>query len=185
MLDCRPREIDAADMQLMILRHAKAEKAAPGVRDRDRKLDGRGQSDAAMIAAYMVRHDLQPRRILVSAAQRTRETWQCMAEAFAAVPVAYEDRLYESGSEQILAVIRELGRAAPTLLVIGHNPGLYDTARLLIAPSSREADVLDDGLPTAGLVVVDFAGDDWRKLALRSGRLGRFVTPRRIKDAKD
>ena len=169
-------------MQLMLLRHAKAEKAVPGLRDRDRKLNARGQGDAAMIAAFMVRHDLQPRRVLVSSAQRTRETWDCMAEAFAAAPVAYEDRLYESGPEAILAVIRELGRSAPALLVIGHNPSLYDTARLLLAaPEVRQ---LDDGLPTAGLVVIDFAGQGWRKLALRSGKLARFVTPRFIKDAK-
>ena len=87
----------------MLLRHAKAEKAAPGVRDRDRRLNARGQGDPAMIAAYMVRHDLQPQRILVSSAQRTRETWGCMAEAFAALPVAYDDRLYESGPAAILA----------------------------------------------------------------------------------
>jgi phosphohistidine phosphatase len=184
MLDCRPREIDAADMQLMLLRHAKAEKAAPGMRDRDRRLNGRGQGDAGLIAAYMVRHDLQPRRILASSAQRTRETWGCMAEAFAATPVGYEDRLYESGPESILAVIRELGRSASMLLVIGHNPGLHDTARLLLAPPAREARQLDDGLPTAGLVVIDFPGEDWRKLALRSGRLARFVTPRLINEAK-
>jgi phosphohistidine phosphatase len=184
MLDCHPREIDAADMQLMLLRHAKAEKAAPGMRDRDRRLNARGRGDAAMIAAYMVRHDLQPRRVLVSSAQRTRETWACMAEAFAAAPVAYEDRLYESGPEPVLAVIRELGRSAPTLLVIGHNPGLHDTARLLVAPTTREARQIEDGLPTAGLVVIDFPGQDWRKLALRSGRLARFVTPRLIKEAK-
>jgi phosphohistidine phosphatase len=184
MLDCRPREIDAADMQLMLLRHAKAEKAAPGMRDRDRRLNARGQNDAAMIAAYMVQQDLQPRRILVSSSQRTRETWQCMAEAFAPAPIAYEDRLYESGPEPILEVIRELGGSAPLLLVIGHNPGLYDTARLLIAHPAREAPELDDGLPTAGLVVIDFAGQGWLQLALRSGKLALFVTPRLIKDAK-
>src|SRR5579862_7892583 len=152
-------------MRLMLLRHAKAEKAAPGVRDRDRRLNARGQGDAALIAAHMVRHELQPSRVLVSSAQRTRETWGCMAQAFAAAPIAYEDRLYESGPETVLAVIRELGRSAPLLLVIGHNPGLYDTALLLLAPSARKARALDEGLPTAGLVVLDFAGEDWRKLA--------------------
>jgi phosphohistidine phosphatase len=184
MLDCRPREIDAADMRLMLLRHAKAEKASPGLRDRDRKLDARGQADAAMIADYMVKHDLEPRRIIVSSAQRTRETWQCMAKAFAAPPVAYEDRLYENGPDSIMTVIRELGRSAATLLVIGHNPGLHDTARQLVAPSSRGGHRLDDGLPTAGLVVIDLAGQDWSKLALRGGRLERFVTPRQIKDGE-
>jgi len=33
--------------------------------------------------------------------------------------------------------------------------------------------------------VIDFAEDDWRKLAARSGRLKGFVTPGRLKAAKD
>jgi phosphohistidine phosphatase len=70
------------------------------------------------------------------------------------------------------------------LLVIGHNPGMHDTAGLLMAPSARAVGQLDDGLPTAGLLAIDFAGRDWRKLALRSGRLASFVTPRLIKEAK-
>jgi phosphohistidine phosphatase len=171
-------------MQLMLLRHAKAEKGPPGMRDRDRKLTARGQRDAAKIADYMVRHDLRPDRILVSGAARTRETWQCMEWAFAATPVAYEDRLYESGPDAILAVIRELGRSAPVLLAIGHNPGLHDTARLLVAATPGGARELEDGLPTSGLVVIDFAGKSWRRLALRSGRIERFITPRLIKAGK-
>ena len=185
MLSCGAEEIDAAVMRLMLLRHAKSEKAEPGMRDRDRRLSVRGQADAAMIADYMAGHALRPDRVVVSSAERTRETWQRMATAFPASPVEYEDRLYESGTEAILGVIREIGRSASPLLVIGHNPGLHDTARQLIAPGTREAHRLDEGLPTCGLVVIDFARKDWQKLASRSGRLDRFVTPRQIKTARD
>ena len=186
MLDCRAEEIDAADMRLMLLRHAKAEKADSGMRDRDRRLTARGRSDAGQIAAHMAGHALTPDRVLVSSAQRTRETWERMAPAFSATPaVAYEDRLYESGTDSILATIKASDRAASALLVVGHNPGLYDTARLLLAPRGGAADRLEDGLPTAGLIVIDFAEDDWRALAARSGRLKAFVTPRLIKPAKD
>jgi phosphohistidine phosphatase len=185
MLDCRPEEIDAADMRLMLLRHAKAEKAESGMRDRDRRLNTRGRNDAAQIAAHMVAHALLPDRVLVSSAQRTRETWERMAAAFSpAPPVGYEDRLYESGTETILTSIKAIDRSASALLVIGHNPGFYDTAVLLLAHRS-DAHALDDGLPTAGLVVIDFAENDWRKLAARSGRLAAFVTPRLLKTEKD
>jgi phosphohistidine phosphatase len=170
----------------MLLRHAKSEKAESGMRDRDRRLNGRGRDDAALIARYMARHALEPDRVLVSSAQRTRETWERMAPAFSARPrVGYEDRLYESSTDTILAVIKAADPPTSALLVIGHNPGLYDTARLLLAHRGGEAHQLDDGLPTAGLVVIDFAGDDWRKLTARSGRLERFVTPRLLKPAKD
>jgi phosphohistidine phosphatase len=186
MLDPNTEEIDAAHMRLMLLRHAKAEKAESGVRDRDRRLNARGRDDAARIAAHMARHTLLPDRVIVSSAQRTRETWEHMAPAFStALPVGYEDRLYDAGTESILTVIKATDQAASTLMVIGHNPGLYDTARLLLAHRGGEAHRLDDGLPTAGLVVIDFAEDDWRKLAARSGRLKGFVTPGLLKSAKD
>jgi phosphohistidine phosphatase len=182
MLDRRAEEIDAADMRLMLLRHAKAEKAESGIHDRDRRLDARGRDDAPRIAAHMVRRALLPDRVLVSSAQRTRETWERMAPAFSpAPPVDYEDRLYESGTEAILTVIKAADPSASALLVIGHNPGLHDTARLLLAPRGDAAHRLDDGLPTAGLVVIDFADTGWRKLAVRSGRLEAFVTPRLLK----
>jgi phosphohistidine phosphatase len=185
MLARRAEEIDA-NMRLMLLRHAKSEKAEAGMRDRDRRLNERGRDEAAQMAAYLVQHGLAPDRILVSSAQRTRETWECMAPVFSIVPpVDYVDRLYESGSEAILGVIRAVDRSPPALLVIGHNPGLHDTARLLLAPGGSEARQLDEGLPTAGLIVIDFAENDWRKLAARSGRLKRFVTPRLLRAAKD
>ncbi len=73
-----------------------------------------------------------------------------------------------------------------TLVVVGHNPGLHEAARLLIAAGDVEArERLNEGLPTSGLAVIDFAGDDWDKLHPRSGRLERFVTPRLLKAATD
>ena len=76
-------------------------------------------------------------------------------------------------------------RRAP-LLVVGHNPGLHETARLLIASGDVEArERLNEGLPTSGLAVIDFAGRDWEKLHPHSGRLERFVTPRLLKAATD
>ena len=39
---------------------------------------------------------------------------------------------------------------------------------------------LNEGLPTAGLVVIDFAAETWDKLHAHAGRLERFVTPRSL-----
>jgi phosphohistidine phosphatase len=186
MLDCATGEIDAAAMRLMLLRHAKSEKAEPGMRDRDRELNARGRKDAPKIGAYMAHHGLLPDRVLVSSARRTRETWERMAKAFSDLAVDYDDRLYESGTNAILTVIKETARSARTLLVVGHNPGLYDTARLLIAAGDVETrERLNEGLPTAGLAVIDFVVDDWHKLHARGGRLERFVSPRSLEAAPD
>ncbi|HEY7299755.1 MAG TPA: histidine phosphatase family protein [Xanthobacteraceae bacterium] len=172
-------------MRLLLLRHAKSEKAEPSVNDRDRSLNPRGRVDAVRIGAYMAHHGLLPGAALVSPARRTRETFERVAEAWAApCPVRYVDRLYNAGPDAIVAAIKEA--SALTLLVIGHNPGLHEAARLLIASGDVEArERLNEALPTSGLAAVDFPGQDWRKLHLRSGRLERFVTPRLLKAAAD
>jgi phosphohistidine phosphatase len=169
-------------MRLLLLRHAKAEKAAPGARDHERALNPRGRSDAPLIGSYIARHALIPDRVLVSTARRTRETFDGVVTAFPArSTVSFEERLYDAKAEAILAVIKETPSDAASLLVIGHNPGLHDLAMLLIASGDVEArERLNEGLPTSGLAVIDFAADDWRKLHRRGGRLERFVSPRTL-----
>jgi phosphohistidine phosphatase len=169
-------------MRLMLLRHAKAEKAEPGMRDQARRLNDRGRHDAEAIGAYLARHDLIPDLVAVSVAERTRETWEHVATAFSAAPrTKFEERLYNAGGEAILTAIKGTASNVRTLLMIGHNPGLHDAARLLIASGDVEArERLNEGLPTSGLAVIDFAGADWRKLHPHGGRLERFVTPRSL-----
>jgi phosphohistidine phosphatase len=182
MVDCQMPEIDPAAMRLLVLRHAKSEKAEPGMPDRARRLNARGERDAATIGLYIGRHGLVPDLALVSAAQRTRETWEQIAATLSTPPApVFEERLYNAGGNAIFALIRQIDGSARTLLLIGHNPGLHDLARTLIASGDVEArERLNEGLPTAGLVVIDFAAENWRKLHQHGGRLERFVTPRSL-----
>src|SRR6202000_265017 len=86
-LDTLCRGDDITGMRrLMLLRHAKTERADPGDRDRDRKLMKPGRSDASMIGVYMARHGLVPDLALVSPATRAQETWRLAAAAFPQAP---------------------------------------------------------------------------------------------------
>ena len=174
-------------MRLLLLRHAKAENSEPGMSDHDRTLAVRGRKDAPTIGAYIAHHALQPDQVLVSDARRTRETWERLAMALSSPPpVSYVAALYNAGPDAILEIVKESAGTARTLLVIGHNPGLHDAARLLIATGDVAArERLNEGLPTSGLVVVDFPGDDWGRLHPRSGRLAHFITPRSLREAAD
>src|SRR5438132_314146 len=114
-------------MRLMLLRHAKSEKAEPGMRDQERGLTARGRRDALAIGAYLARHALVPDLVLASPAQRTRETWERLGPALGGeVPLRFDERLYNAGADTILAVARQSSSAARALLVIGHNPGLHE-----------------------------------------------------------
>ncbi len=172
--------------RLMLLRHAKTERADPGQRDRDRKLTKRGRDDAPVIGAYMARHGLAPDLALVSPAKRAQETWALVAPAFAKTPrLVTEDRIYNATTEALFKIISET-RGAHSLLVVGHNPGLHDFAVQLIASGDVEVrERVAEKLPTSGLVVIDLAFDDWSRLHLHSGRLERYITPRLIAAATD
>src|SRR3977135_3265458 len=58
--------------RLMLLRHAKTENDAPSGQDQDRRLDDRGQFDAAAIGDWIGRHPPFPDLALVSPAVRAR-----------------------------------------------------------------------------------------------------------------
>jgi len=172
--------------RLMLLRHAKTERAEPGTRDRDRKLTKRGRADAPVIGAYMAHHGLLPDLALVSPVTRAQETWTLIAPAFAKTPrVTRDERIYNVSPERLISIIAET-RGARSLLIVGHNPSLHDVAVQLIAAGDVEArERVAEKLPTAGLVVIDLAFDDWSRLHRHAGRLERFVSPRLIAAATD
>ena len=171
--------------RLLLFRHAKAERSDPGMEDRARRLVERGQKDAATVGAYMASHALVPDRVMTSPSARTRETWKFAAHAFKLAPTATPvERLYDATPHDILGVIKAAPRGAQTLLILGHNPGLHAAALLLIASGDMETrERLREKMPTCGLVIIEFAFDDWAKLHPQSGRLERFVTPRSLSAA--
>lgn len=168
-------------LRLMLLRHAKSDWSPSGAQDAARPLAKRGEAAARLMGGYMARHALIPQRVLCSSARRTRETWARMAPQWPAdVDVVFDDRLYAATPPVILSMVRTQ-QDAGTLLVIGHNPGLQETAELLIAAGDVELrERLHEKFPTAALAVIDFAVDHWGRIHESSGRLDRYVTPRSI-----
>ena len=168
--------------RLILFRHAKSDWSSPGMPDRERPLNARGVNDARTMGIYLARHALVPDKILCSPTERTRQTAEAIVKGWpAAVDVTYPDRLYEATPEAILSLIRTVVPEAHVLLVLGHNPGLHEAARMLIAAGDIEPrERLHEKFPTAALAVIDFPIDTWHKLHRQSGRLDRFVTPRWI-----
>jgi phosphohistidine phosphatase len=177
----------AADVhRLMLLRHGSAQRSRPGESDFDRELEARGRADAGKLGAYLARHQLVPDRVLVSPARRAHDTWAIAAASCPPAPPAHHDpRLYDANAETILGIVKEATEST-TVLVVGHNPGLHDLAMLLIASGDVEnRERLHENLPTAGLVVIDFAAGAWSKVHPESGRLELFLEPEALDTAVD
>jgi phosphohistidine phosphatase len=134
----------------------------------------------------MAHHGLTPDVALVSPAKRAQETWDLLAETFPKSPrVVNEDRIYNASAETLIAVISEV-RGAHSLLVVGHNPSLHDVAlQLTVSGDAAARERLAQKLPTAGLVVIDLAFDDWSRLPRHAGRLECFIMPKLIGGTED
>lgn len=187
MLDTLSQESDSTAMyRLMLLRHAKTERAEPGQGDRDRRLMKRGRTDAPSLGAYIAHHGLVPDLALVSPAARARETWDLVVDKLGQPPrTQTDDRIYNSNPHKLFQIIAE-PRKAKKLLIVGHNPSLHEFALQLIASGDVEArEQLREKLPTSGLVVMDLPIDDWPEIRPHSARLERFVTPRSIAAATE
>jgi phosphohistidine phosphatase len=165
--------------RLLLLRHAKSGWPT-GVEDRDRPLNARGREAAPLIAAYMASENLLPDLAIVSAAVRTRETFGLIEQTLPC-PSKIDERIYLAAPGTMLAAIRETNADIRTLLLVGHNPGLHDLAVGLVGHGDRYAFAnLKDKMPTAALTVLDFAVKDWKDVAMKGGRLDRYITPKSI-----
>ena len=169
-------------LRLMLLRHAKSDWSSSGMQDIARPLNERGEAATRVMGGYMARHALIPQRVLCSPARRTRETWAGIAAQWPTeVDVIFDDRLYAATPQSMLSIIRTQDDATGTLLVIGHNPGLQETAESLIASGDIELrERLREKFPTTALAVIDFAVDKWSRVHDHAGRLDRYVTPRSV-----
>lgn len=167
--------------RLILLRHTKSD-WPEGVADHERPLAKRGQRAGPVIGAYMAEAGLVPALAIVSTARRTQETWALVRPAFAApIPTVDERRIYEAPAGRLLAVVRNAPDDRPTLLLVGHNPGLADMAALLIGTGApHDLASLRDKYPTGGLAVIDFQMASWRDVAAGTGHLAHFATPRSL-----
>jgi phosphohistidine phosphatase len=169
-------------MRLLLLRHAKSAWDVAGLADFDRPLAARGRRAATMIGEHLAAHRLIPDRILCSSSRRTRET---LIGILPMIPSDLEIRitrdLYEVSADAYLDCVGALGGSARSLMLIGHNPTMQDTALELIGsgnPALR--DEIAAKFPTAGLAVIDFDIHKWSELRPRTGRVVAFFRPREL-----
>jgi phosphohistidine phosphatase len=165
--------------RLILLRHAKSDWADAETPDAERPLSREGRDACALIAARVGGGSLAPDLILCSSALRTRQTLARIAPALPAeVPVLTEERLYLASPDELLARLREVDDGVPTILVVGHNPGIHALAVGLLAPSERGK---VPTFPTAALAVLDLGTRRWAELGPASTRLVSYDTPRTLR----
>ena len=117
--------------------------------------------------------------MLCSTATRARETLAGVAPSLGDdVDVWFEDDLYGASDDELLDRLRRLPPAVPSVMVVGHNPGLGDLALRLIGGGDEPALVrLHAKFPTGALASLLVPGE-WDELSPGSATLTAFVVPR-------
>lgn len=145
-------------LRIFLVRHAHAAWALPGVRDFDRPLDERGREEAGRLAATLSVNGFEPDMVYCSNARRCLETLGILqARSSAKLRIEYSDALYASNHDAYLDLIASRHASAiRSIMIIGHNPMLEDTAQALLQddPATFET-ALGSGFPTAGLLILD------------------------------
>lgn len=163
---------------LILMRHGKS--AYPlGAADFDRPLAPRGQREAGLGGKWLQTHHPFIDHVLCSASTRTRETFRA-TEIDA--PVTYLDTLYAADPATILEEISLVEGAPKTLLVIGHFPGIPETALFLADnDAGEEADNIRTKFPTSAIAVLSTAAH-WNRLGRARAQLDAFHVPRSHKE---
>lgn len=119
-------------MDLILWRHAEAEK---GGSDQARALTAHGRRQATLVAAW-----LKPRlpatvRVLASPALRARQTAEALVPEFTTVPeIAYPA---PGASPETILKVAGWPEGQGTVIVVGHQPVLGQTAALILSGQEK------------------------------------------------
>ena len=159
---------------LLLARHGKSSWDDSDLSDFERPLNNRGRRDAPLMGRLLKQLGTAPDLIITSPASRAFTTARIIAGAldYPLERVAVREQLYESSTDDILSVVRNLDDSQNTVLLFGHNPGLLLFCNTLISPG------IDD-LPTCGIVGIHCNVDSWKDVAAGNGGLYLYEYPKK------
>ncbi len=149
---------------IVVMRHAKAEQT--GATDFERRLAERGHADAAEAGRWLGAQGFAPELALVSAAVRTQETWEAVADGAGwDLEAELDEGLYSAGTQTALDLLRQVDRGVTSVIMVGHNPTMASLAAILDDGAGDEdigASLAMD-YPTSAVTVFCYGGD-WSDL---------------------
>ncbi len=149
--------------QLILMRHAKAEKDAESGEDFDRVLARRGREEARSVAEALKAYGIKPDYALVSQAARTRGTFAEVEAVLGPIRADITKDAYNANADVLRRMIEAREDEGQCVLVVAHNPGIQVLAAEYLFEGAAGQDAIDavrSGYPTATATVfeIDVAG---------------------------
>lgn len=172
--------------QIFLMRHAKSSWDDPSQSDFERGLNNRGRKNARIMAKFLGKSHIRPAMILCSAAERTRATYEIIEPKLEGVPASFESGLYEAAKGDLLDRLHLLDDHLPSVMLIGHNPGVERLTSFLCAGHGEEKALsrLSEKFPTGALAILETKVPRWAALGEGDCRLVKFVRPGDLEEAR-
>ncbi len=142
---------------VLLVRHAKSDWGDPSLSDIDRPLNGRGKTDAPVMARRLLDKNIFIDAFITSPATRARKTARIFAKAYKKDKddLIIRDELYAAPENVFYDVIENAGDKFKSIAIFAHNPGLTDFANLL-------TDTRIDNIPTCGIFAIHADCSKWK-----------------------
>ncbi len=159
--------------QLLIMRHAKADRDEMRWKDYDRPLNERGLLDAPAMGRWLVQQQFKFDQIIASPAVRTKDTARLVAEQLHySNPIETPMSLYEGSNREYIAQIGLCPASVGSILIVGHNPALEQLVERLSGEWIT--------LKTSGVAYLRYSGSDWSEIKSESLEFVETWSPKTI-----
>ncbi|TDX13194.1 SixA phosphatase family protein [Petrotoga sibirica] len=156
---------------LILVRHAKAEKRSAEIDDFERKLTKVGRNDSKEVAEYVAKLLNKVELMITSPALRAKETAEIFEKSFKSKPeILEEELLYEGEVEEIIEKISNITKGYNNVMIFGHNPTFDELAKKLTGD--------DLHLRKAGVICI--VGESFDDILSGKGKLKWMVDPKSI-----
>lgn len=149
-------------LKLTLIRHAKTNQISDSGLDYDRNLLPKGIKQGNILDEYFHVKKSQFDAILVSSANRTRQTFEIIKRNFESEKVTYLDQFYLCSYKELFDEICTKD-TMKNILIIGHNFGISDLASYLSDKSIE--------LRTSEVIELSFPIESWIELSKGMGNI--------------
>lgn len=163
--------------QLTLMRHAKSSWHHEDLTDFERPLNERGRRAAPLMGTYLHQRFGAIDCIVSSPATRAITTARMVCQAMGRddTTIVVVPPLYLAEPDTLLDAIHALDDRHGSALLVGHNPGISQSAFRLAAMERRKE------LPTAAALTLELPVLHWNQACFGEGRLIDLQTPKRLK----
>ena len=161
---------------VILVRHAKADKTMHTIRDIDRPLIERGITDAELVSTMLLKEKLEAGKIISSPAIRAYATALIFARnlQIGAAAIQLEPGLYEAEPKFYLEFIKDLDIEDDTVTLFAHNPGISAACSLLTGNAYED-------LPTCAVCMLTSNANSWSEILPGEMKLDKIIVPKQLK----